>query len=476
METAARTRNSVTRWGLGLIVLLSALLLYPGWRQIGNLIHPPKPPINDCQQDRLFLTLADGDTINGSFLPLLGPIADMPEFHDCQRFVVPARDRTNGWGYLRSIPGRDNLGYGPLVAIWAANKLDEQFQVAPTVSLPPGGMISSGGPATPGARALPIKATPVAVIYNFERNAGYDPLGIKPGFSCLYLWKDPEWQARLVSLGPNAPVASEPAGCFNQIDTTSQLIVGGRRLMVRPAKLAEGLGPRDIPPVARWDWDGTNNWQYIGIRCGDQWCEIGAPRFAPSEPASGTTLGNAYLAAVEPIPVPGAYQATATDKLHVVAVKGWFDQQRLDARAKGQVLELTDIVGTAFPQPALDSVSDAMFQGNWIPTAYLFVDANYSGKVPLKRGLNRVYLCKGTAADCAGVTNANPICSPYDQDPSDIWWGKIVYESAEPSFRCVRRRTHNGMAIPAAATRWNWSEVDVKTWHDCGGGACCTVN
>ena len=40
-------------------------------------------------------------------------------------------------------------------------------------------------------------------------------------------------------------------------------------------RVASSKFPGDeIPPVARWDWDESTHVQFIGIRCGEQWCEI----------------------------------------------------------------------------------------------------------------------------------------------------------------------------------------------------------
>jgi hypothetical protein len=36
---------------------------------------------------------------------------------------------------------------------------------------------------------------------------------------------------------------------------------------------------KDIPPVARWDYDTANHQQYIGLRCGGEWCEVGHSGF-----------------------------------------------------------------------------------------------------------------------------------------------------------------------------------------------------
>lgn len=468
MGTTARARRGVPLWAILLGLIALVLVVYPGWRRITEIFQPTKVVTNDCQQDYLVIHRIDGDSVTGADLPLVGPIADLPEFHDCQRFLVPAGRSMAEGGAAASAPARDGLAFGPLVAIWAANKLDEKLSFTPK-------SVDSLGASTrtvketrsgSGIQPASLMAVPVAVIYDFERNVGYDPLGIRPGFSCLYLWKANTWQARLVSLGDSL------SPCLEPMDTTSRDIVGGTQLQVKAAVLDTLLGPEDIPPVARWDWDGKQ--QYIGIRCGDEWCEIGSPGFTASASANATAMGPGLLAAIEDIPITGLAQANDAGKLRVLSVKGWYDEQRLDVRDKKGQLILSDIVGTAVPHPALGSLPAGSFQKNWVPVASLHVTGDYSGKVQLKKGVNRLYMCQGTATDCLGPT-ATKTCSSLDQDPADLWWARIVSAAGDTTEHCVRRRGHGGMAIPAAAARWNWSEVDAKTWVACEGG-CCTVN
>ncbi len=441
MRTSGRANTS--RWTWWTVAGLAALgLVACPW--------PPKPPDtslkNDCQQDHLVIWTSEHDSLTGSSLPLVGPIADMPEFHDCQRFVIPAT--TSG---LASAPSSDSLAFGPLVAVWAANQLDLAF---------------ARGDSLNG------KAVPVAVLYNFDADHDYAPLGIKPGFNCLFLWNDGTWHGTLVALGDKPPVESEPTRCLAPIDTASRAILAGTELEVLPVAPPPPLKPRDIPPVARWDWDKKNRQQYIGIRCGDTWCEVGAPGFAPSDPADGTAEGAEFLAAVVPIPKSGVHQATPDEVLRVVAVKGWSDRQRLDLRTEDSRLILADVSGVVFPQPALDSVAVDAYRSTWIPSAYVFVDATYSAKYPMQAGMNRVDICNGTQSDCSIPAGAKH-CTGIDPDSQDTWWGRVTPAAGDPYYYCVRRRTHGGDVIPAAAARWNWSEADAKTWSRCGT-ACCT--
>jgi len=405
----------------------------------------------DCQQDSLLIyvrldTLNNIDTVTSADLPLIRRIANLPEFHDCQRFVVPSQAAN---------ADKSGLAFGPLVAIWAADSLAVRF-----------------GPRSeplPGGREWSV-AEPVALIYNWDGGTAYAPLAIQPGFSCLYLSHDGsrprQWKATMVSLG------AEHSPCDRGLPAD---LAGGQALQVRPLPPQQGVLPDSIPPVARWDWDFERHQQYIGIRCGDQWCEIGSDGFISSRAASSFGMTPALMSTMAEA-IPGIDPAesprgTKEEDIRVVSVKGWYDQQQLDLRdANGSPL-LTSIVGTVFPHPALGRAP--FTPGKWTPVAYAYVTDDYPGKVPLKKGWNRIYLCNDSAGECR--VNAPPTC-PVDPGPPAVrWWMRIVQEGTTGKDYCVHRRTHGGMAIPAAAARWNWYELDVKTWVQCGT-ACCTVN
>jgi len=168
-----------------------------------------------------------------------------------------------------------------------------------------------------------------------------------------------------------------------------------------------------------------------------------------------------------------------SNEIHrVVTVKGWYDEQRLDLRDANGKPVLTNIYGTVIPHPALARAPFERF-GEWTPVAFINVTAEYPGKVPLKAGMSRVFLCKETGGECHAPTGM--ACAPEPPDPASptapptTWWTKIVAADNTVAYHCIRRRKHGGMAIPAAAARWNWHELDAKTWVQCGT-ACCTVN
>jgi hypothetical protein len=449
MRTAARPWLDLRGWvaaaGLAAAVALGACA------EKEKTVKPKVPQtVMDCQQDSILIYVVTDstqgiyDTVTSADLPLIQRIANLPEYHDCQRFVVR--------GPAASAATSAEFSYGPLVAIWAADSLGGRF-----------GDLAKRGPS---------QAVPVAMIHDYDRDLAYAPLGILPGFNCLYLWHDGgtprKWSASITALGSRTDPCKQ---------ATEPGAVGGTPLEVRPAPLPRGLRAADIPEVARWDWDAERHEQYIGIRCGDQWCEVGRAGLVHSRSAfeGGLSFTNAAANSLIPTsPDIANGQGTDQERLRVVSVKGWYDEQRLDTLDANGKPWLTEILGTVIPHPALERAT--FTPGDWTPVAFVQVSADYPGKVPLKHGMNRVFLCKDVGGNC-GITAASP-CPPDPTSPAaaqETWWMRIVSESNDTTVHCVKRRTHGGMAIPAAAARWNWNEKDAKTWVACEGG-CCTVN
>ena len=174
--------------------------------------------------------------------------------------------------------------------------------------------------------------------------------------NCLYLVKPPGgvWQAYI------APVGNNEKACLTR--------QRGKQLTVVPKKLMRE--EKDVPPVARWDYDTVNQRQYIGIKCGGEWCEIGHAGFETSAGHRPSILRD------EPSGVVGPAPASSTEKDRVVLVKGWYDEQYLAEGTTGDLRPM-HVRGTAFPHPMLDrlkNVSD--FSVKWILSAYLLLDSD----------------------------------------------------------------------------------------------------
>jgi hypothetical protein len=448
MNATANPKWDVKHLVLAAGLLVALIFLWTCCRKV-----PPPPSVAvDCQQDSVLIvyrtdTIHGLDTVTASDMPLVGRIANLPEYHDCQRLLVRG-DRGSGTA--------DSLRYGPLVAIWAADSL--------------------AGRLPKDSTDLPTLAIPVAVVFNAERATAYAPLGIQPGFSCLYL--------RHLAAGPTGwgaslvPLPGGPAECAAPLDTLPR---SAFTLRVWSSPPPRGLTADDIPQVTRWDWDPRTSTQYIDIRCGTELCAVGAPGFEPS-PSLADAGSLAATLAAEAEPIPGIADGDAptgkpNERARVFAIKSWYDEQRLDLRDPQGRPTLTDIVGTVVPHPALGR---APFPpGRWTPVGWAVVPASYDGKVPLESGVSRMYICPERSGECQV-----PVTAPCEVEAADAallgappmtWWTRIVSEDGSVAYHCIKRRFHGGKTMPAPAARWNWYELDAKTWVACGG-ACCTAN
>jgi hypothetical protein len=112
-------------------------------------------------------------TLNGS--PLLsGPGAqtNVPEFNDCQRLILGSGNTAR---------------YDSLYAVWARDSMDDTVYIL--------GALGHG------------LAFPMVEILSL--GGDYDHLGIEPGFSCLYVFKqDSTWIAGLVAFGPTRRIVA----------------------------------------------------------------------------------------------------------------------------------------------------------------------------------------------------------------------------------------------------------------------------
>lgn len=404
--------------------------------------NPPPPPAGATTQpvasrpecpgeDTLAITVLDSVTkVRGKqwyfyrtvrTIPLAGVNSNVPEFHDCQRFIVKDEKDTT-------------YHYDSLYALFASSSLRVLVDSLDT---------------------LPYSATkrawPSAVVLSY--GGTYGTLGILPDFNCLYLYRDlSTWKARMV------PIGSHEDRCLGPLADPKG--TAGTDLEVRPV-LTGHFGDNDIPDAARWDWDSVNLKQYIGIKCGLAWCEVGEGGFVssrlPDRPPRFESV---------PGPAPTIFEGT-----RVFRVKGWYDWQRLAVWNDAHKLVPGGVWGTIIPHPTLGRPDHdvASYFHPWVNVASAIVTGDYVTKsVSFQRGENRIWLCSGTKSDC-DVPDATTACP----SPTGIlWWAKMEpMPVGKPTYRCVVMRSHPGAKIPATS-RWRWSETDETNWIRCTGGCC----
>jgi hypothetical protein len=363
-------------------------------------------------------------------VPLAGENSNVPEYQDCQRFLL--KD-----------PGETSYHYDSLYAIFA----------------PDGGHMNLLADSVDTLPYSPSKrGRPAAEILSY--GGTYEPLGIGPDFNCLYLYRDgSSWEAKMVHIG------TQEQDCENPIvDPRS---APGKLLQVIP-QVVPGLAAEDYPTVARWEWDSVGYHQYIGIRCGPAaWCEVGEEGFV----SSFTLSPDPHFESVPgPNPTPREHQ-------RVFKIKGWYDRQLLADWDEDQHKPVPGHVwGSIIPHPVIgraDHNSSGYFHP-WTNVASVTVSDVYSTKhVTFAKGENWVWLCSGTRSDC-GVPDAVQSCS---SGAGPEWWAKIQPVSAsgsligEPNYHCVVMRAHPGKHIPGI-TRWRWLETDETNWIRCTEGCC----
>jgi hypothetical protein len=390
------------------------------------------------------------NTVNG--VPASEPITDIPEFHDCQRFVVGG-------------------SYDSLYAIFASFHLE----VIDTL------LRADSGAAVVQGRSYMI--VPAATIYS--HGGKYTPLSIEPGFNCLLFHRrmnSDQWQATMVPLGGS----SDPDCLKHRYDP----LANGKDLKVK--RLADpSFKVKDYPGVARWDWDPRSSQQYIGITCGTAWCEVGNPSGFESS-AALTFASSSWQPLAGRLADPSSLASS-----RVVKVKGWYDEQRLEIVSSGN--QTPGPVGYVVPNPLLDSINDAgglaAYRDKWSHVAKVEVRGTYP-KWNFTTGENQIFFCYGTTRTCgvsdnlARVSGSSTLLSNCPADPTDNtlkWWARIVSASGGIAYVCVERRDHSaqiqaynsahpedaGIRVPGAA-RWRFLPNDAGDWIGCPSG-CCTI-
>src|SRR5690606_11226794 len=241
----------------------------------------------------------------------------------------------------------------------------------------------------------------------------------------------------------------------------SDASVGSRR---RVRELPHLLAGENLPPVARCDWDPNGLHNYIGIKCGAHWCEVG-----------NRNESRRHRADTMPPPRPIPNKPTPSDekRARVVEIKGWYDEQRLAVPNQAGGLVVRSLEGTLIPHAALHDLTATSDFTGWTPVATATLNAasaDYKHKLNLDAGVNFIEFCAGPMSECIPRGTTPSVCtSPSDGD----WWARIISASGDTTYNCVVRRQHPGAAPPATA-RWRWLEDDETMWIRCPGG-CCTL-
>jgi hypothetical protein len=335
--------------------------------------------------------------------------------------------------------------------VFASNTLGSEYFVPAGLSLP------AGLRDTGVIQANVEDSLPFAEIVDFDL-IGYDTLGIKTGFNCLYLLRDASADFGIKAL--MVPVGTEEKECEKPYQTS----MGGHELLAVPYEVPAGLTWEDLPAVARWDWDPATKVQFIGLRCGFFWCEVG--------PKTGFGSSAAHV-----------YPFAKAKEKRTFWIKGWYDEQQLAAKV-GKALRPLSVVGTVVPDSALDDWTDGTFPTeSWVPAARIAIRPpaqRYKDKFGLMAThiptrMDSLQLCQGSWSECATASGESPTQpANCDAAASDRWWARIINQQKSKRYFCVIRAPHKGVPI-AGTARWRWLRNDETVWIRCAEG-CCQVN
>jgi hypothetical protein len=320
-------------------------------------------------------------------LALTGGTTFEHEVHDCQRLVLVSPDTV----------------FGPLVGVFPLD----------------------------GAMAMDRQefstARVVATIYNwgdFEReDMRYTPLGINPGWQCLWM--------RAINDAPTgwhvfiAP-ASGGKPCMAQSNPT-HTVPAPALLHVHEQGVGAGLNSAWLPLTARWGWDEEDGVHYIGIRCGAAWCTIGPPGYEPR---------------AWPTPTAANYWEV---------LPGWSDAQHL------AVEDASSANGTR-PGP----------WGTIRPTQRL---AALDWTAPQEVAV----IALQTGLDPAGFAAYQ---QKFDLSADGSGSLSLVFASNVSVQATLGSRTPRATFAPKVghaaigAVRWRWHDTDETIWVSCRGGCC----
>jgi hypothetical protein len=369
--------------------------------------------------------------------------SNIPEFNDCQRLLL-------------------GQNYGPLVAVFAAE-----------AAAAPGGLASMA----------PSLGVAVATIYSYDD--AYAPLGIEKEFNCLYLFVNSPVGAGFRALMVKWKDENCPA--------TTEATVG---VPLRVVHDDGRHGEADIPPVARWDH--TGDVQYIGVKCGAFWCNVG-PMNSSWTP--------------QPSKAPPA--SAGPERRLLYQVKGYHDQQRLappigrdwdhvGTPGPDDWVRPSSILGTIVPEPGVGGFDDATYDNpnpteRWVKVATTYLEGSDVGAYREKYGFaqtpspdvgNEVRLCDPRSKKCpdlpANIDNTSSCKRALETierenmntpgNHSSRWYAKVKpADGGGEVFRCVIRREHaglpSGIIMPSTA-RWRWLLDDDSIWVPCIFSCC----
>lgn len=408
-----------TQWLL-IILSIGALAFGVRWAFDVDIIVPQAKPILADGRVECPHNPSRGDS--ALFSAVIGQTADIPELHDCQRLVVV--DTASGV-----------LVYDSVAAVFAN---------------PRGAHYTDDSLVTPRALAL---------VY-FPYSGRYAPLHLETPMSCLWVQRLNTGLAAWIR-----PVAT-PDDCLAPEKGAQDR---SRALEVR-THVNVARAPRQdttIYNVARWDWDERTRTQFIGVRCGNAWCEVGVRNFGDS-----------------PFHLDATTETQAT--FAGLRVKGHYDEQQLAEWRNGRI-QVGANRGTIYPTPQLAAFAAALpAEGVWTRVAEINMSpdvGSYDAMLNLV-GNNRpvtagdravLSICRGSPKSCVPSRRSRFDSNACQATSDGRWYARITRPGRPPAYFCVVHRGHTKADNIPAVVRWRWRDDDETVWVRCAFG-CCEIN
>lgn len=367
---------------------------------------------------------------------LTGGRDNVPEYNDCQRFIVGSSNAPS---------------YGAVFAVFASDSLarkewSDQAQVSALVLA----------------------------------DDAYPPLGIKSkGFHCLVMTPTnqpaTQWKAEMVPAGTDADCTKRKTAEAVVLDVDARPNIPGT---------SKAIPEADLPGVVRWGFspgpEGRVTWvQYVTLPCAKSLCFVGPPGFQARPTFAVLSSMN------------GSLNNSGSRR----RVDVWNDVQYLAAPTSGISGPKPDsplLEGVILPDAKLAERKIDDYDDRWVKVAEVAISGsgylsklNFAATTGAVSRYNVIYACyyeeDGSGgfgscgddpADKAGL--AALTCGATDTYPGR-WRTKHV-NAANPSqvsYHCVEFIPFDDSALTVPGTvRWKWLANDEMTWFRCPAGCC----
>jgi hypothetical protein len=261
----------------------------------------------------------------------------------------------------------------------------------------------------------------------------YAPLGLRDGWSCLWLRADgpDDWSAVM----DTTACADHPAPTF--LHNVSLSVNVHRH---------QG-GPAVYPRTARWGWDGE--WHYIGIKCGLRWCTIGRTGFQPTE--ASTISGMAHR-----------------------TLPGWFDSQHLATNVAGETHVRPGPWATIYPsRDHYDARNDDAQMRSLLQQGFVGARIEIPTDQTSAEAIAGIsaYETKFNLAPRDGAARTDvwvQVIGETDGPQTAVFWSENGRDPGNNWYRAHKMHAASG------AVRWRWHDTDETAWLSCRAG-CCDV-